>query len=124
MSDKITVKFKEAGKWADNPADPIFEVEEGEVREVSATLANLIVENKRGKIVKKKVVIEDEDKDPELKEGDVCTMEEGTKGTVKDGACVANEDDNAPKDGDACELDNGKTGVIKKGKCVKKGILG
>ena len=124
MSDKITVKFKEEGKWSDNPADPVFEVEEGEVREVSASFANMLVDAKKGKIVKKKVVkTEDEDEKPELKEGESCTTDDGTEGTVKDGTCVANEDDK-PKEGDACKLDNGKDGVIKDGKCVKKGFLG
>lgn len=99
MSDKILVKFKEAGKWADNPADPVFEVDADEVVEVSANLANIVVDAKKGKIVKKKPIEKtEEDKDP--------------------------NDGDEPKEGDKCTLDNGKEGVIKNGECVKKGLLG
>jgi len=49
--NNIKVKFKEAGKWGDNPADPIFEVKEGEEREVSANLANVVVKAGKGTIV-------------------------------------------------------------------------
>lgn len=120
MSDKISVKFNCEGDWSDHPADPIFHVEEGDVVEVSASLANVVVEAKKGKIVKKKPKKETP---PALVEGEACTLEDGIEGTVKDGACVANEDD-SPKDGDKCKLENGKDGVIKNGECVKKGILG
>lgn len=132
MGDKILVRFKDAGKWADNPADPIFEVEAGDELEVSANLANILVESKKGKIIKKKVKPVEPEK-PTLVEGEACELEDGTKGAIKDGACVADEvivtnseedEDELPKEGDECELENGKKGVIKKGKCVKKGILG
>lgn len=51
MNNLIKVKFKEAGKWADNPADPIFEVEAGEEKKVSASLANVLIESGKGEIV-------------------------------------------------------------------------
>ncbi len=35
----VAFKFYKAGSWGDHPADPIFEVEAGEVRQVSPTLA-------------------------------------------------------------------------------------
>lgn len=40
----VKIQFLEAGKWADHPADPIFEVEKGEKKEVSSALANIAVE--------------------------------------------------------------------------------
>ena len=51
MSNKIKVKFKQDGKWADNPADPVFEVKEGDELEVSAHLANILVESGKGEII-------------------------------------------------------------------------
>ncbi len=40
---KILVKFLEAGRWGDHPADPLFDVAEGEERHVSAELANTAI---------------------------------------------------------------------------------
>lgn len=40
---EIKVKFLEAGRWGDNPADPLFDVVEGEERLVSAGLANAAI---------------------------------------------------------------------------------
>lgn len=105
MGDLIKVKFKEAGKWADSPSEPVFDVEKDEVKEVSSSFANMLVEAGKGKIVKRAPVGKTEDdKKPDDENPD--------------------KDDNEPKDGDACKLENGKDGVIKNGECVKKGFLG
>lgn len=49
------IKFHKAGKWAEpDTLLPQFEVEEGEEREVSNELADIIVDAKRGKIVPSK----------------------------------------------------------------------
>jgi len=86
MSDFILVKFKEEGKWADNPADPIFEVKAGEECEVSANFANMLAESGKGKIVKKKTTVK-EPKEP--KEGDPCVLENGKEGFIdKSGKCI------------------------------------
>lgn len=46
------IKFNKAGRWADsNPLIPQFEVKQGEVREVSNELADIIVEAGRGTLV-------------------------------------------------------------------------
>lgn len=39
----ILIKFLEAGRWGDHPADPLFDVVEGEERHVSAELANTAI---------------------------------------------------------------------------------
>jgi len=123
MSDKINIKFNCSGEWSDNPSEPNFKVEDGDVREVSAAFANVVVEAKKGKITKKKPEVKVEDNTPaHLVEGEVCTMEDGSEGIVTDGACVAKEE--TPENGDKCKLENGKDGVIKDGVCVKKGLLG
>lgn len=50
------VKFKEAGKWAElDTSLPQFEVAAGEEREVSAGLADVIVDAGRGEIIPAKV---------------------------------------------------------------------
>ncbi len=47
-----TVKFKDAGKWAENDTNlPQFEVKAGEERLVSSALADIIVDAGRGKII-------------------------------------------------------------------------
>jgi len=47
------VKFNDAGKWAEAKSyDPQFEVEAGDIREVSHELADIIVEAEKGHIVK------------------------------------------------------------------------
>jgi len=47
-----TVKFKEAGKWADsNPLLPQFEVEAGEEVLITNDLADIVVEAGKGKII-------------------------------------------------------------------------
>jgi hypothetical protein len=49
------VEFNKAGRWADpDTLVPQIEVEEGEVVEVSDALADLVVANKRGKVVELK----------------------------------------------------------------------
>ena len=50
----IKIKFLEAGKWGDHPADPIFEVEEGEEREVSASLARTATDAGKAEYVRPK----------------------------------------------------------------------
>ncbi len=50
----IKIKFLEAGKWGDHPADPIFEVEEGEEREVSASLARIATDAGKAEYVRPK----------------------------------------------------------------------
>lgn len=50
----IKIKFLEAGKWGDHPADPIFEVEEGEEKEVSAALARTATDAGKAEYVRPK----------------------------------------------------------------------
>jgi len=71
------VKFKEAGKWADRPCDPILEVEAGQTVLVSDALAKIVVDDaKKGKRV------DDPDADPEAaakKEADRLEAEQKAK---------------------------------------------
>ena len=39
----VKIQFLEDGEWGDHPADPIFKVEAGEKKEVSASLANIAI---------------------------------------------------------------------------------
>ncbi len=50
----IKIKFLQAGKWADHPKDPIFEVEEGEVKEVSVDLAKVATEAGKAEFIQAK----------------------------------------------------------------------
>lgn len=50
----IKIKFLQAGKWADHPKDPIFEVEEGEVKEVSADLAKVATDAGKAEFIQAK----------------------------------------------------------------------
>ena len=42
------IKFFVSGKWADKPNEPVFEVEQGEIRKVSYELAKVIVDSGKG----------------------------------------------------------------------------
>lgn len=50
----IKIKFLQAGRWADHPKDPIFEVEEGEEKEVSADLAKVATNAGKAEFVRPK----------------------------------------------------------------------
>jgi len=56
MSDLINVRFKENGKWADNPADPVFDVKAGDTKMVSSSLANVLIKSGKGSIVSDEIV--------------------------------------------------------------------
>lgn len=58
----ILIKFLEAGKWGDHPADPLFDVEEGEEKHVSASLANTAVEAGKAEFIKPEAKPEPEKK--------------------------------------------------------------
>lgn len=47
----IKIQFLEKGTWGDHPADPLFDVVAGEVREVSAGLANTAVDAGKAEFV-------------------------------------------------------------------------
>lgn len=47
----VKIQFLVEGKWADHPADPIFEVEADEIRDVSADLANAAVEAGKARFI-------------------------------------------------------------------------
>lgn len=47
----IKVKFLVAGTWGDHPGDPLFDVEVGEEREVSADLANTAIASGKAEFV-------------------------------------------------------------------------
>ena len=47
---KIKVRFFEAGKWADEPKDPVFDVKANEVKEVSLELATVVTNAKKGEL--------------------------------------------------------------------------
>lgn len=47
---KIEVRFFEAGKWADKPHEPVFDVEAGEVKKVSLELATVVTNAKKGEL--------------------------------------------------------------------------
>ncbi len=47
----IKIQFLEEGTWGDHPADPLFDVEAGEICEVSAGLANTAVEAGKAEFV-------------------------------------------------------------------------
>lgn len=51
---KIKIKFLVAGEWMDEPSKPIFAVEAGDEREVSARLANIAVEAGKAEFVRPK----------------------------------------------------------------------
>ncbi len=51
---KIKVKFLEDGEWMDEPSKPIFSVEAGDEREVSARLANIAIDAGKAEFVKPK----------------------------------------------------------------------
>lgn len=48
MKELIEMIFKDGGKWADNPADPIFTVGAGESKMVSANLASVLIKSGKG----------------------------------------------------------------------------
>lgn len=50
----IKIKFLEDGKWGDHPADPIFEVKEGDEKEVSASLARTATDAGKAEYVRPK----------------------------------------------------------------------
>lgn len=55
MSDLVEVVFKEDGKWADNPSDPVFDVKAGDKKMVSSSLANALMKSGKGNIVDNEV---------------------------------------------------------------------
>lgn len=81
--DKISVKFNKegVGPWADGPADPIFEVKEGEVVEVSLALAKTVEAASKGRIVQTEA-------DEVPKDDTECKLANGKDGVIEDGVCV------------------------------------
>ncbi len=44
----MLIKFKDAGKWADSPADPVFDVEAGQIIDVSEALGKVVIDAGKG----------------------------------------------------------------------------
>ncbi len=82
-----TVKFKEAGRWADsNPLLPQFEVEAGEEALVTNDLADIIVEAGKGKIIPADKM---EDADIERKEAEAIAAGEESDAVKQITASIA-----------------------------------
>lgn len=80
MSSLIKIRFFEVGKWADHPADPIFEVGEGEEKDVSPSLAKVAVEAGKAEfVVSKPESAPEPDAEPEKKTGPKKKPETGPK---------------------------------------------
>jgi hypothetical protein len=83
MTEKIKVKFLVGGKHADVPGEPIFEVDEGEVKEVTIWKAELLVDAGKAEYVNKadQEPVETEQVEPSSDDqGDVQSSNENESG--------------------------------------------